>query len=101
MISARSLLPALGSVAELPQQILRSYVACAPLRRSLKRRAGFKDLLHLSFNRSLALAAALLAAGCTQGPDFTAPPVADSEGNPQINPSTAETGIAGGESQSF
>jgi NodT family efflux transporter outer membrane factor (OMF) lipoprotein len=52
--------------------------------------------------RRLALLAPLLAAaGCTQGPDFSPPPVAEGEGNPLTAPRTAETGVAGGESQTF
>jgi NodT family efflux transporter outer membrane factor (OMF) lipoprotein len=48
-----------------------------------------------------ALAASLAVSACTQGPDFTSPPVREDEGNPITPAHTAETGVAGGESQSF
>lgn len=49
----------------------------------------------------LLIAAALLISGCTQGPDFRPPPTTEGEGNPMTPARTAETGVAGGESQSF
>jgi len=48
-----------------------------------------------------AVVVALALSGCTQGPDFKAPPVAEGEGNPLAPARTAETGVAGGEAQTF
>jgi NodT family efflux transporter outer membrane factor (OMF) lipoprotein len=47
------------------------------------------------------LAAVLTVAGCTQGPDFHPPSLAEDETTSKTPASTAQTGVAGGESQTF
>ena len=54
-----------------------------------------------SARSSLLAVLAFALSACTQGPDFKSPTVDEGEGNPMTPPRTAETGVAGGEAQSF